>query len=168
MQALGFKYEIRKKGYYVDGHEKPSTIAYWKAFCERYLGYEARLHPWVQTTENIAKQIEEEGGEITRGSGYYYLDEVRKEKMVSFGRDESIYKQFLITKKTWIGPDGERNIIPKDDGLGVMVSAFQSQEFGFGFVVSEVQLKEVNEKRKKCSVQGFESRRGSRGMQRRL
>ncbi len=41
MQALGFKYEIRKKGYYVDGHEKPSTIEYRKSFCERYLGYEA-------------------------------------------------------------------------------------------------------------------------------
>jgi hypothetical protein len=27
--------------------------------------------------------------------------------LVSFGHDESIYKQFLITKKTWIGPDGK-------------------------------------------------------------
>jgi hypothetical protein len=68
--------------------------------------------------------------------------------LLSFGHDESIYKQFLITKKTWIGPDGERNMVPKDDGLGVMVSAFQSREFGFGVVVSEEQLKEVNEKRK--------------------
>jgi hypothetical protein len=42
----------------------------------------------------------------------------------------------------------ERNMVPKDDGLGVMVSAFQSTEFGFGVVVSEEQLKEVNEKRK--------------------
>jgi hypothetical protein len=66
--------------------------------------------------------------------------------LVSFGHDESIYKQFLITKKTWIGPDGERNIVPKDTGLGVMVSTFQSREFGFGVVVSEEQLKEVNEK----------------------
>jgi hypothetical protein len=29
-----------------------------------------------------------------------------------------------------------------------MVSAFQSREFGFGVVLSEKQLKEVNEKRK--------------------
>ncbi len=50
--------------------------------------------------------------------------------------------------KTWIGPDGERNIAPKDDGLGVMISAFQSREFGLGVVVSDEQLKEVNEKRK--------------------
>ncbi len=183
LQVLGFKYEVRKKGYYVDGHEKPSTIEYRKSFCERYLGYEARMHRWVQIKEEVAKKMEEEG-EIARGSGYYYYDEATKEKMVefhvdasdkllllrningdfggnlsvrfptgckpliSFGHDESIYKQFLITGKTWIGPDGERNIVPKDNGLGVMVSAFQSREFGFGIVLSEEQLKEVNEKRK--------------------
>jgi hypothetical protein len=128
------------------------------------MGYEARMHHWVQVREKVVKKLEEEG-EIARGSGYYYFDEVRKEKMVefhvdasdklllfdnvtgdfggnlrvrfptgckplvSFGHDKSIYKQFLITKKTWIGLDGERNIVPQDDGLGVMVSAFQSREF---------------------------------------
>jgi len=72
----------------VDGHEKPSTIAYWKAFCERYLGNEARMHCWVQITEKVAKKLEEEG-EIARGSGYYYFDEVRMEKMVEFHVDAS-------------------------------------------------------------------------------
>jgi hypothetical protein len=154
LQALGFKYEIRKKGYYINGHEKPSTLAYRKVFYEGYLIYEARMHCWVQITEKVAKRLEEER-EIARGSAYHYFDEVRKEKMVefhvdasdkllflgnvtgdfggnlivrfptgckplvSFCHDESIYKQFLITKKSWIGPDGERNIVPKDDGWGI-------------------------------------------------
>jgi ferredoxin-like protein FixX len=26
MKGLGFQYETRKKGYYVDGHENPSTV----------------------------------------------------------------------------------------------------------------------------------------------
>jgi hypothetical protein len=68
--------------------------------------------------------------------------------LIAFGHDVSIFKQFLISSKTWIGPDGERNIAPKDDGLGVMISGFQSREFGFGVAVSDEQLKEVNEKRK--------------------
>jgi hypothetical protein len=34
MNLLGFKYELQRKGYYMDGHEKPATIEYWKAFCE--------------------------------------------------------------------------------------------------------------------------------------
>jgi len=28
LKLLGFKYEPRQKGYYVDGHEKPSTVEY--------------------------------------------------------------------------------------------------------------------------------------------
>ncbi len=183
INVLGFKYELRKKGYYVDGHEKPATIEYRKAFCERYLAHEARMHRWAQVKEEVAKALEEKG-DTTPGSGCYYYDQATQEKMVelhvdasdqllllgnvngdfggnlsvrfptgskpliSFGHDESIYKQFLISLKTWTGPDGEKNIAPKDDGMGMMISAFQSREFGFGVVVSEDQLKEVNEKRK--------------------
>ncbi len=47
--------------------------------------------------------------------------------LIAFGHNESIFKQFLISLKTWIGPDEERSIAPKDDGLGVMISAFQSR-----------------------------------------
>jgi hypothetical protein len=47
---------LRQKGYYVDGHEKPATIEYRKAFCERYLMYESRMHQWVQVREELAKK----------------------------------------------------------------------------------------------------------------
>ncbi len=66
--------------------------------------------------------------------------------IICFGHDESIYKQLLLTKKTWIGPDGETNIVLKDNSLGLMISTFQSREFGFGLLVTDEQLKEVNEK----------------------
>jgi hypothetical protein len=68
--------------------------------------------------------------------------------IISLGHDESIYKQFLISLKTWIGPDEAKNTAAKDDGSGVMVSAAESKKFGFGVVGSEEQLKEVNEKQK--------------------
>jgi len=32
MQCLGFKYEVRKKGYCVDGHEKPSKFNFASIF----------------------------------------------------------------------------------------------------------------------------------------
>jgi hypothetical protein len=79
INVLGFKYELRKKGYYVDGHEKPATIEYRKAFCERYLAHEARMHRWVQVKEEVAKALEEKG-DITPGSGYYYYDQATQEK----------------------------------------------------------------------------------------
>ena len=181
MHLLGFKHGLRKKGYYVDGHEKPAMVQYRWAFCKRYLYQEVKMHRWVQVKEEIAKQLEQEG-EIVTGSGYYYNCPLTFKKMVEFqvdasekllkyvagdlggnlsvrfpqgekplicfGHDESIYKQFLLTKKSWIGPDGETNIVPKDDGLGVMISALQSREFGFGLLVTDEQLKEINEKQK--------------------
>jgi len=64
--------------------------------------------------------------------------------LIVFGHDESIFKQFFISKKAWTGPNGESNIVPKDDGLGVMISAFQSREFGFVMPLTSDQLEEVN------------------------
>ncbi len=61
--------------------------------------------------------------------------------LISFGHDESIFKQYLISVKTWIGPDGERNIVPKDEGLGVMISAFQSRELDLVYLF---QMKHYN------------------------
>jgi len=51
-----------------------------------------------------------------------------------------------------IGPNVETDIIPKDDGLRIMINAFQSQEFGFGLELSKEQLQEVNKacKGQKC------------------
>jgi hypothetical protein len=43
--------------------------------------------------------------------------------------------------------DGQKPIIPKDEGLGVMVSSIVSREFGFGLKVSHEDLQKVNEYR---------------------
>jgi hypothetical protein len=46
--------------------------------------------------------------------------------LIFFGQDESIFHQYIFTNKAWVGPDGTTALIPKDDGLGLMVSAFVS------------------------------------------
>jgi hypothetical protein len=51
LEKLGFKYQQRKKGYYVAGHEKPATIEHRKAFVQQYLTYERRAHRWIQITK---------------------------------------------------------------------------------------------------------------------
>ena len=37
MIALGFKYEVRKKFYYVNGNEKEATVKYIWRFVEQYI-----------------------------------------------------------------------------------------------------------------------------------
>ena len=66
--------------------------------------------------------------------------------LIIFGQDEFIFKQYTFTKKAWVGPNGEKMLIPKDDGQGIMISAFQSHEFGFGLTLTKEQLDEINRK----------------------
>jgi hypothetical protein len=37
--------------------------------------------------------------------------------------------------------------VPKDGGQGVMISTLQSREFGFGLLITEEQMRRVNEAR---------------------
>jgi hypothetical protein len=62
--------------------------------------------------------------------------EVRK-PLICFGQDEAIMKQYCCTSKSWTAPTGQKAIIPKDEGMGVMISAFVSREFGFGLTLSQ-------------------------------
>jgi hypothetical protein len=47
MKCLGFKDEVRKKCYYVDGYENPIAIEYHKNFVLQYLAYEYMAHCWI-------------------------------------------------------------------------------------------------------------------------
>jgi hypothetical protein len=123
MKCLGLKYEVWKKGYYVDGHEKPAAIEYHKQFVARYLTYERN--------ENSAL---ENKGLVPKNSGYQYISDkddemvechvdacrefqekmnketkfggnlsvrLKKEEnpLIIFGHDEAIFKQYLLMKK---------------------------------------------------------------------
>jgi hypothetical protein len=58
------------------------------------------------------------------------------------------YWAVLSLKKHWVPPCGMRVLVPKDEGQGVMVSAFQSREIGFGFIMLLEQLQQVNNARR--------------------
>ena len=60
------------------------------------------------------------------------------------GQDEAIFKQFLFLTKMWVGPNGERPLLPKDEGTGTMISAFISREHGLIREVSPEILAQVN------------------------
>jgi hypothetical protein len=68
--------------------------------------------------------------------------------LIMFGHDECIFKQYLLMKKAWMLPTGETQLVPKEEGQGVMISAFQSREFGFGMPLTEEQIQTMNEFRK--------------------
>ena len=65
--------------------------------------------------------------------------------LIIFGHDECIFKQYLLTKRAWTAPGGETVLVLKDDGQGVMISAFQAHEFGLGIELSDNEFNKVNE-----------------------
>ena len=64
------------------------------------------------------------------------------------GQDECVFAQWMLASKTcWIGPKGERPLLPKSEGDGYMLSAFVAREFGFGRQMTAEELAKVNEQR---------------------
>ena len=163
MHACGFRYKKREKHYFVDGHERPETIAYRPVFTRQYLNDEVRAHRWIQITLVESQELELNGS-IALNCGYNYVDDdvdmmveyhidasyvfeerlnllpfggnlsVRKpvdaKTVIYVGQDEAIFKQFLFLTKMWVGPHGERPLLPKDEGAGTMISAFICRKYG--------------------------------------
>jgi hypothetical protein len=67
--------------------------------------------------------------------------------LMIFGQDESVFNQFLLKPRQWVGPLGQRPLLPKKDGMSLMLSAIQSREIGFGVEISRIQMEEINETR---------------------
>ncbi len=88
LKKLGVSHEPRRKGYYVDGHEKEETIAYRYNFIERYFTYERRAPRWIQITKEEAYKLEEEG-DIPKGSGFHYNHPETGVPMVEYHVDMS-------------------------------------------------------------------------------
>ena len=72
----------------------------------------------------------------------------RARPIVIVGQDESVFAQYLLGSKTWVGPRGHRPLLPKSEGDGYMLSAFVSREFGFGRELSAAELVSVNAARR--------------------
>ncbi|KAI2492541.1 hypothetical protein MHU86_22023 [Fragilaria crotonensis] len=67
--------------------------------------------------------------------------------VIVLGQDEAIFKQFLFVTKMWVGPSGERPLLPKDEGTGTMISTFVCREHGLIREISAEILDEVNTQR---------------------
>ena len=63
------------------------------------------------------------------------------------GQDESVFAQYLLGSKTWVGPKGQRPLLPKSGGDGYMLSALMPRLLGFGRELTMAELEKVNQER---------------------
>ena len=76
------------------------------------------------------------------------------------GHYECIFKQYLFAVKAWKDIQGKITIIPKDEGAGQMVSAFQSRKLGFSHTkLSGEERKKINDFRRGKKFLDLESAR---------
>jgi hypothetical protein len=64
--------------------------------------------------------------------------------IIIFSQDELAFHQFLLKSKNWTGPKGGCALLPKSDGMAVMVSAIISLDTGFGLKLDSTKLAERN------------------------
>ena len=99
MILFGFKYSAAKKTYYVDGHEKPETVAHRKLYVSQYVKNEVRCFRWIQLNIEEIEKIEKDDPTFDRNNGYKYHDDITQLTMYKYHVDqlnnshEKIYNQ---------------------------------------------------------------------------
>ena len=99
----------------------------------------------LEFLHDVAKEM---GCSLMGGDLSVRKPESPSKPLMIFGQDESVFNQYLLGNRQWVGPEGQRALLPKTDGLGLMLSAFQSRETGFGLKLSSIQIGEINETRR--------------------
>ena len=174
LECLGFKYKVKQKTYYTDQHENVEVRKHRGEFCRTYLDKEIRMYRWVQLTMEEYSQYSKEIGCYDHMDGNTVEIHVDKcpEKLlltkvttpyggnksvrmpanvlplIQLGQDEAIIKQNILPNRQWVGPNGERPLTPKDDGIGIMYSCFISREFGLFQHLTQAELDKINTKRR--------------------
>ena len=77
MNALGMKYDERKKNYYVDGHKREDAVlSPWK-FISSYLRCEAQMYRWVQISDKKLKELMKEDSSVLEDPGYHFVNMIK-------------------------------------------------------------------------------------------
>jgi hypothetical protein len=76
LKSLGYKWSKHRKNYYNDGHEKEENVKARQTYIKRYLQYEIQSYRWVQITESVATDLEnDEKQPLMSNISYNYVDE---------------------------------------------------------------------------------------------
>jgi hypothetical protein len=111
MLRIGFKHETRRKGYFVDGHEKKATIEYHWSFCDRYLLLERKMYHWIQMPLKEANTLKEEK-KVAKKSGYHFRDKLTGIEMVEFHVDTCRAFMETMNKETAFGGNLSIHMLP--------------------------------------------------------
>ena len=98
----------------------------------------------VATWSNTMSTCRTDFPNLPMGGNFSVRRDANQPMVMMFGQDEAIFKMYLFNPKMWKGPNGQRPLLPKDEGLGIMLSAFVCREYGLIHEITDDLLQRVN------------------------
>lgn len=112
LKKLSWRYEEKRNGMYIDGHEREDVVLYRKGFIARWKEYETRFHKW-----------DNDGNLLP-------LPTVPHSRLILVTHDESTFYQNDERKTHWVHSSTTATPKPKGNGQSLMVSDFLTVEWG--------------------------------------
>ena len=72
---------------------------------------------------NCCNEFQERMDEKKIGGNVSVRMDKNEKPLIIMGHNECIFKQYLLTNKSWNEPNGELSLVPNNEGQGVMTSA---------------------------------------------
>jgi len=118
LYKLSWRYMQKKKGMYVDGHEREDVVQYWKAFVERWKEYEKHFFIYNNDGNVLSKPTGFPGPQVGRF------------RLILVTHDESTFYENDWRKTQWVNEVLKSVAEKKGEGQSIMVSEFLTSEWG--------------------------------------
>lgn len=153
LKKLNWRYEQKKNGMYIDGHEREDVVQYRRAFVARWKEYEKRFHLWDHNGNLLPFPTSVSGSRC----------------LILITHDESTFYQNDERKTHWAHSSSTPTPKPKGNGQSLMVSDFLTVEWGrlchqekctFSFLMSCLRFTHPSTQSSKGHIQGRQKSSG--------
>jgi hypothetical protein len=118
LHKLSWQYQQKKKGMYIDGHEREDVVEYRKWFVECWKEYEKRFVIYNN-----------DGNVVSAPTGFPVPQGVRF-RLILVTHDESTFYENDCHKTHWISNNAKPVAEKKGEGQSIMASEFLTCEWG--------------------------------------
>ena len=118
LHKMSWRYQQKKKGMYIDGHEREDVVEYRKGFVERWKEYEKRFIIY-----------DNDGNVLSTPTGFPVPQGVRF-RLILVTHDESTFYENDRRKTLWINNNTKAVAEKKGKGQSIMASDFLTSEWG--------------------------------------
>ncbi|KIL65316.1 hypothetical protein M378DRAFT_55046, partial [Amanita muscaria Koide BX008] len=118
LHKLSWRYQQKKKGMYIDGHEREDVVAYRKGFVERWKEYEKRFVIY-----------DNDGNVLSTPTGFPVPQGLRF-RLILVTHDESTFYENDRRKTHWVNENTKAVAEKKGEGQSIMASDFLTSEWG--------------------------------------